>query len=127
MILIIGGMAQGKLAYVKHTYQNKNLKIFEAVLPSLTEENTSDTLVVNHLNDWIRKNCTKEECRQKLQACVEQYPNLIFISDEIGSGIVPMEKQERQWRDMVGNLQVELAEYADEVVRVLCGIGQKIK
>lgn len=127
MILIIGGMAQGKLEYVKKTYQNKNLKIFEALLPVSEEENIVDFLVVHHLNDWIRENGTKEECRQKLEACIKKFPNLIFISDEVGSGIVPLEKEERQWRDMVGALQVELAEKADEVVRVLCGMGQKIK
>ena len=51
----------------------------------------------------------------------------MIISEQIGCGIVPADAQERAIREKIGRMQIRLAETADEVVRVICGIGQKIK
>ena len=52
----------------------------------------------------------------------------IVIADEIGNGIVPLDAFEREYREQTGRAEILLAKKkADEVVRVICGIGQKIK
>lgn len=51
----------------------------------------------------------------------------IIISDEIGNGVVPMDTFERKYREETGRLLIKLAEEAEEVERILCGIGQRIK
>ena len=51
----------------------------------------------------------------------------MIISDEIGNGIVPVDAFERDYRERTGRMLITLASQADEVVRVICGIGQKIK
>ena len=56
-----------------------------------------------------------------------KYPDCILISDEIGNGIVPMDAFEREYREQTGRILIELAKEAEEVIRVICGIGQKIK
>jgi adenosyl cobinamide kinase/adenosyl cobinamide phosphate guanylyltransferase len=38
-----------------------------------------------------------------------------------------MEAEERIYRERTGRILEQLAAQADEVVRVVCGIGQKIK
>jgi adenosyl cobinamide kinase/adenosyl cobinamide phosphate guanylyltransferase len=53
--------------------------------------------------------------------------SIIIISDEIGNGIVPTDAFEREYRERTGRILVELASRADEVVRILCGIEQRIK
>lgn len=58
---------------------------------------------------------------------LEQYPNWIIISDEVGNGIVPMEKEERAYREVLGRILIEAASKADRVERVICGLGQRIK
>ena len=58
---------------------------------------------------------------------IKNVPDSIVISDEIGNGIVPLDNFEREYRERTGRILVKLAEQADEVVRVICGIGQKIK
>ena len=58
---------------------------------------------------------------------VEKYPDCVIISDEIGNGIVPLDAFEREYRERTGRILVELAARAEEVERVICGIGQKIK
>ena len=57
----------------------------------------------------------------------KEHPDCIFICDEIGNGIVPMEKQEREYRERVGRLLIRLAGEAETVERIICGMGQKIK
>ena len=46
---------------------------------------------------------------------------------DMSQGIVPMDKEERAAREMNGRLMIYLAGEADEVVRVFCGIGERIK
>ena len=65
-------------------------------------------------------------CRSYIRSAME-YPDCILICDEIGNGIVPMEAEERTYRECTGRILEGLAAQADEVVRVVCGIGQKIK
>ena len=58
--------------------------------------------------------------------CVEQ-PELVVVSDEVGSGVVPMSKEERLWREAVGRALCVVAEHAESVTRVMCGIGVRLK
>ncbi|MCD7842280.1 MAG: bifunctional adenosylcobinamide kinase/adenosylcobinamide-phosphate guanylyltransferase [Lachnospiraceae bacterium] len=54
-------------------------------------------------------------------------PDLIIVSNELGYGVVPMEKGDRLWRETVGRVCTRLAVHSDEVVRVVCGIGIWLK
>ena len=47
--------------------------------------------------------------------------------NDVGSGIVPMEKSERVYRENVGRAGCYIAKRADVVVRVSCGCGMEIK
>lgn len=58
---------------------------------------------------------------------IKNNPDIIFICDEVGNGIVPIEKSERDYRECVGRVLCVLAKEADRVERVHCGIGQVIK
>ncbi len=49
------------------------------------------------------------------------------VCDEVGCGVVPIDAFERLWREEVGRLCCELAERADAVVRVVCGLPQLLK
>lgn len=51
----------------------------------------------------------------------------IITSDEIGYGIVPIDAFERNYREVVGRMSCLVAQRADSVVRVVCGIGTRIK
>ena len=51
----------------------------------------------------------------------------IVIATEIGGGLVPIDKTEREKREAAGRLACLLAERADAVVRVCCGMGQILK
>ena len=63
----------------------------------------------------------------QIQRLIADNPDIIIISDEIGYGVVPVNKFDREWREAVGRISCYLAEKAENVIRVVCGIGNKIK
>lgn len=54
-------------------------------------------------------------------------PDALVVSDEIGLGIVPLDPFERRWREETGRALCVLAEGAERVTRVYCGIPKVIK
>ena len=54
-------------------------------------------------------------------------PELVVICDEVGGGIVPADRRQRDYRECVGRVLCGLAQRADTVVRVQCGIGSVLK
>lgn len=57
---------------------------------------------------------------------IELLKDKIIICDEIGSGIVPMTKEERMWREENGRVLQYLCKNADEVYRVFFGLSEKL-
>ena len=51
----------------------------------------------------------------------------LVLCTEVGSGIVPIDAGERLWRERAGALMRELAQRADTVVRMVCGIPTVLK
>lgn len=51
----------------------------------------------------------------------------IVTCSEVGAGIVPLDAQERAWREAVGRMSCELASQATAVVRMVCGIPVVLK
>ena len=124
MRLVIGGYAQGKLNYVLRTYHLDEGQVVGGEMP----EGTDKTVVFNHLHSWVKERILAGgNPERELEAMVERWPDCILISDEIGNGIVPLEAGEREYRERLGRMLVELAKRADSVERVFCGIGQRIK
>lgn len=127
MKLVIGGYAQGKLDYVLEKYHLERDTVWDGVIPE-KELPQEKTVVVNHIHNWIRSRMLEGGCpEEEILSFLEQCPKCIIISDEIGNGIVPMEAFEREYRERTGKILVKLGAKAEEVERVICGIGQKIK
>ena len=127
MKLVIGGCAQGKLQYVLQKNHLTKEAVWDGVLPD-EEEIRTEITVINHFHRWVKRCLAEGGCPEReVQLFVERCKNCIMISDEIGNGIVPVEVFEREYRERTGRILVDLAREAEEVERVLCGIGQKIK
>lgn len=127
MKLVIGGTAQGKLEYVllKHDVQ-KNM-VWDGVLPNDRELN-GNIVIINHLHQWIKNCMVSGGCpKDEIMSFLDCNEDCIIICDEIGNGIVPIDPFEREYRERTGRILVQLAMRAEEVERIICGIGQKIK
>lgn len=141
MIFIIGGYAQGKLDYVKKAYGVRDENVYSGYMPELTNDHalsdsvapsdgvvSEDMIVVAEFNRIAEHNIKQGiDTMELVEQLINNYSNCIIISDEIGNGIVPMEQEERMLREEIGRLQIQIAKQADEVVRVICGLGQRIK
>ena len=57
----------------------------------------------------------------------EPLTDKIIIMDDVSQGVVPIDTDRRAWREDVGRTMLWLAKEADEVHRVFCGLGQRIK
>lgn len=129
MRLIIGGFRQGKRSYASARfpgyalYDERNYEEIPAC--------TSEGIILNHLHLIIREllqnGNTEEEIQRRFRQMADALPDVLFISDEIGCGIVPLEPEERQWREVTGRVLITLAADATEVIRMTAGIPQVIK
>lgn len=51
----------------------------------------------------------------------------VVIATEVGGGVVPIDREERAAREAAGRLSVLLAQRAQRVVRVFCGLPLALK
>lgn len=68
-----------------------------------------------------------EELRDLIAAARRKDCDLFIVTNEVGSGIVPMHPVSRAFRDMQGRINQRLAQAADEVYACISGIPVKIK
>ncbi len=128
MKLVIGGYSQGKLGFVLEKYKDDDYIILDGRLPDDKQLHNEKNVIINHFHIWVKEQIRKKgNPEEEIAAFLEKNEKVIIISDEIGNGIVPIDAFEREYRERTGRILVKLASAADEVVRVICGIGQKIK
>ena len=130
MRLVTGGTGQGKLEYVLLKYDVHKNMVRDSCLPKEDDEieQKEGFVVINNFQQWVRQRMKSGGCPEdEVMSFLERYENCIIICDEIGNGIVPADPFEREYRERVGRILVQLAKRAEEVERIICGIGQKIK
>lgn len=120
VILIVGGTVQGKCAYaLQKTGYTK---------ADVCDGSFSDGVVLNHLHLAIRTAMQQGADAWQLTECfLSTHPDCVLVCDEVGSGIVPIDPFEREYRELVGRICCMLAARADQVYRVCCGIGTVLK
>ena len=104
MVFVIGGAAQGKIKFVMEHF--KPIAIVDGSDCFLSIPQNSACIIHYHL--LIN-------------------PNAVIVMNEIGCGIIPLEKNEREWRENVGRCGCIIAEKASIVIRMTCGIPTVIK
>ncbi|MDO5303166.1 MAG: bifunctional adenosylcobinamide kinase/adenosylcobinamide-phosphate guanylyltransferase [Clostridia bacterium] len=126
MILVFGGAYQGKLDYVLEKY---NLNKDDVERCNVGKASLGfDKKVIYGLDKFVYA-CVKEgvEAKEVLVENLDKLQDKIIICDDISQGIVPLDKDEREWREATGRAMVALGKMADDVYRVFCGLATKIK
>lgn len=108
MKLIIGGAYQGKRQYALEHYADKSIipEFHLIVLELLKEDIDPVAYLKEHILEYVDK---------------------VIICDDISCGVVPIDPLMRKWREAVGHVLAILAKESNEVVRVFCGIGTRLK
>lgn len=124
MIMVTGGAAQGKLKFVTENFRPK--EIINGADCVLSVPKKAECVINYHelIKRLMLENADTAAFTKKF--CAENQ-NAVIIMNEVGSGIIPMEKSERQWRENVGKCGCIIAERADTVIRITCGIPTVIK
>ena len=125
MKMIIGGAYQGQLAWAKEHF----LEISDEEWINGKDCEAIDIFTcrgICNFHEYIR-NIDASKRGELASKLIARNPEIILVSDEIGYGLVPIDAADRSYREQVGRICTELAAFSDEVVRVVMGIGTKIK
>ncbi len=153
MILVTGGRAQGKRAFVETQLCGKapvcwvdgataGLKEMEAAKYCFNFQAFLRRVLggefLADLGSWAEPKLQADlgsQAEPKLQSAPEFLaqrflfadPSRVIVTDEIGGGIVPISGEERNWREETGRTCCCMAALSEQVWRVVCGIGTRIK
>ena len=123
MVMITGGAFQGKTAYALQDLGIKCDDIADG--KECVPAALGKARCISRYHELVRRlgddsiSFTEELCRSN--------PDAVIIIDEIGCGIVPIEKSERIWRENVGRCGCIIAANTEKVIRIVCCIPTGIK
>lgn len=123
--LIVGGAYQGKLEYAKKVYTQ--IQWIDGAKDSF--ETIQNAEGIYHFEAYVKRILKDEnmDAKKIVDQIVTKQGQRILICDEIGYGLVPVDAFERYYREQVGRVCTGLAQQADSVIRVVCGIGMSLK
>lgn len=106
----------------------------------IEENNNYDLILIDCLTLWVNNLLFKNEsndsfsvedlldrCEQLFKVAERYSGTLVFVTNEVGLGIVPESKLVRLYRDLVGSCNQAVAAKADSAYLVSCGIPLKLK
>ena len=141
-ILVLGGAFQGKTKWAREYWKIPKKDCFDIREGDFNKERERlyQAKLVAHIEKMVEWYC-QDEVEEKSQTSLQDlekcwikiekmwkngnYP--VLIVDEMGYGMVPMERTDRRYRELTGRITCKLAEQADEVYRVIAGIPQRLK
>jgi adenosylcobinamide kinase / adenosylcobinamide-phosphate guanylyltransferase len=92
------------------------------------------TLWVNNLlyqaegrGEAFTEEATAVRCREVIEACGAFSGTVVFVTNELGMGIVPENETARRFRDCAGRCNQMIAASAAQVTLVVCGIPLQLK
>ena len=143
MIFVFGGAYQGKLDFVKEKSGLCDNDIYNGdgstckfsqteTVPLAKEILDSGVRCINGLDIWVRALVDNgadvdSAVNEFVDSINRESRDIVIIMNDVSQGIVPMDPVERAFREANGRTMIKLAREAEEVYRVFCGIGIKIK
>lgn len=89
---------------------------------------SGETYLVDCLSMWILNNMDNEkEIFDQIELLKEIDANMVFVLNEVTSGVIPMDKQSRRFVDLTGIVGQEIARLCDEVYEVKFALEKRLK
>ena len=123
MILVFGGAYQGKTDYaVKEFGHSTVCDLSESGEPDFTKE------IITGIDAFAsRLTAGGENPSEYFESRRDLWEDSVLVVTDTSQGVVPMDKEVRAAREANGRLITYLAGEAEQVHRVFCGIGKRIK
>lgn len=126
MILIFGGVYQGKLDYVLERFSLTDNDVYKC-----DDENIGmpeNKKVICEIDKWILALVKADvDIEEEVRRFISGYPDAVVICSDISCGVVPVDPVLRKWREATGRALGLLSRKSNEVVRLFCGIPTRIK
>ncbi len=101
---------------------------------ALSQAKEYDTVVVDSVTVWVGNMLFRGMGRKKILSEIDRtlevaksLKKVIFVSDEVGMGIVPENPISRRFRSILGEVNQRVAKGSEEVYVVFSGIPVRIK
>ena len=120
MIVVTGGIASGKKTLLEE-YGIYLTCVFDARDSQASAVSLADATVVFHVEELVREGALARGVFEQLLS------KQVLTCTEVGSGVIPLTWDDRQFRERAGSLSSSLAKEADCVVRMVCGIPVVLK
>ncbi|MEN8302957.1 MAG: bifunctional adenosylcobinamide kinase/adenosylcobinamide-phosphate guanylyltransferase [Campylobacterota bacterium] len=92
---------------------------------------SKDLVLLECLSMWINNMLYHKfnfsDIKEEIENIMEQDKDVVFVLNDVGSGIIPDNELARQYIDISGKISQVVAQGCDEVFHVIAGIGTKIK
>jgi adenosylcobinamide kinase/adenosylcobinamide-phosphate guanylyltransferase len=89
------------------------------------------TGVVDRAGAWQARQAATEAVGEALvdllAALAEAPADVVLVTNEVGSGVVPATPSGRLFQDLLGRVNAEVAAACDDVELVVCGLPQPLK
>jgi adenosylcobinamide kinase/adenosylcobinamide-phosphate guanylyltransferase len=86
-----------------------------------------DCLTLWLSNHLLKNNALEREIDELTSSLKNSKSNIVLVSNEVGTGIVPDNALARKFRDSAGLMNQKIASVSDEVYWVVAGIQTQIK
>ena len=118
---------QDRIALHKKQREDKFITIEETLFLDRVIEDDK-TYLIDCMSMWILNIMNnKLKYEEILANILSKNANIIFVLNEVTSGIIPMDKFSREYVDMSGRVGQRLAKECDEVYQVIVGLENRIK
>jgi adenosylcobinamide kinase/adenosylcobinamide-phosphate guanylyltransferase len=114
----------------KHQIQREDKFITIEQMQNLTKViKENETYLIDCISMWIFNNINQNEdiLLEQLSILSKLNTNIVFVLNDIGSSIVPLEKQTRKFVDLTGTIGQKLTSICNEVYEVKFGLERRLK
>lgn len=115
---------------LKHQNQREeNFTTIEEPLNLVSKIDKDNTYLVDCISMWILNNIdnSEEELIKQLEELETIDANIIFVLNDVNSGVIPFDKESRKFVDLTGIIGQRLASLCDEVYEVKLGLTNRLK
>lgn len=122
MIFVIGPLFSGKQDYIMQALGWSETDFLEKAVRDV------QNLAAEAAEAVETSHSPLDDLQEKLRSLADRLSQKeVVIATETGCGVIPLDPRERRNQEAAGRLSCLLAERAETVVRICCGIPQVLK
>jgi adenosyl cobinamide kinase/adenosyl cobinamide phosphate guanylyltransferase len=127
MILIFGGVYQGKLAYALTRFNLTESDVHKCGNDDNIEI-PEKKKIIYEIDKWILAMVKKNiDVPKALSQFIDRNMDAVVICNDISCGVVPVDPVQRKWREETGRALAALSQISTEVIRLFCAIPARLK